>query len=57
MPIDTDETGSPGWWLQVLAIELHNRRVGREGSRSSPGAHCTPPGSAPARAAAGLPRR
>lgn len=33
MPIDTDETGSPGWWLQVLAIELHNRRVGREGSR------------------------
>lgn len=33
MPIDTDEPGSPGWWLLTLAVELHNRRSGRVGTR------------------------
>lgn len=28
--IDTDTPKSPGWWLKVLAKELHNRRCGRD---------------------------
>lgn len=31
--IDTEVPYSPGWWLQVLATQLHNRKVGRDGSR------------------------
>lgn len=32
MPIeDADTPDTPGWWLKVLAEQLHNRRVGREG--------------------------
>lgn len=34
MPIDTSEPYSPGWWLQRLATELHDRRRGRLGSRA-----------------------
>lgn len=33
MPIDIDEPNTPGWWLNTLASELHNRRVGRSGTR------------------------
>ena len=33
MPIDTEQHGTPGWWLQVLATELHNRRAGRVGTK------------------------
>ena len=33
MAIDTDTEQSPGWWLKILATELHNRRVGRSGRR------------------------
>lgn len=32
-PIDTETPRTPGWWLQVLATELHNRRVGRRGTQ------------------------
>lgn len=28
--IDTDTPYEPGWWLKVLARELHNRRCGRD---------------------------
>jgi hypothetical protein len=31
--IDTDVPRSPGWWLKTLATQLHNRRVGRNGTR------------------------
>lgn len=31
--IDTQEPYSPGWWLLQLAIQLHNRRTGREGTK------------------------
>lgn len=31
--IDTDTPQSAGWWLKVLATELHNRRAGRVGTR------------------------
>lgn len=30
MAIDTDTPYEPGWWLKVLARELHNRRCGRD---------------------------
>lgn len=31
MTIDTERRDSPGWWLNRLATELHNRRSGRDG--------------------------
>ena len=31
-PIDTDTPRTPGWWLNVLAQQLHDRRAGRRGS-------------------------
>lgn len=31
--IDFETPGTPGWWLNRLATELHNRRVGRRGSK------------------------
>ncbi|MDN4174724.1 hypothetical protein QWY28_17315 [Nocardioides sp. SOB77] len=33
MPIDTETPRSPGWWFNILAGQLHDRRVGREGRR------------------------
>ena len=33
MAIDTSIPRSPGWWLDVLARELQNRRWGRDGGR------------------------
>lgn len=33
MAIDTDVARSPGWWLQMLAQALHDRRAGRLGTR------------------------
>jgi hypothetical protein len=34
VPIETDEPYSPGWWLQHLASQLHDRRAGRNGARA-----------------------
>lgn len=33
MPIDIEQPGSPGWWLNTLATQLHDRRAGRLGAR------------------------
>lgn len=33
MAIDIEEPESPGWWLNVLATKLHERRSGRDGKR------------------------
>lgn len=33
MAIETDVYESPGWWLNRLATELHERRAGRRGSK------------------------
>lgn len=30
---DVDEFDTPGWWLQHLSAELHDRRAGRRGNR------------------------
>lgn len=31
--IDIETAGSPGWWLNVLLTQLHNRRTGRSGAQ------------------------
>lgn len=31
--IDIETPGSPGWWLNTLAVKLHERRIGREGRK------------------------
>lgn len=33
MAIDTETPQSAGWWMKVLATELHNRRAGRMGKK------------------------
>jgi len=33
LPINTDTPQSEGWWLEVLSMQLHERRVGRRGSQ------------------------
>lgn len=33
LPIDIETPHTPGWWLHVLANQLHNRRAGRTGTR------------------------